>query len=56
MRNLNGYGSIVKLSGKRRKPFMVRAAAKEVYHADTGKVTVERPVIGCFATRKEALG
>ena len=55
MRNPNGYGSIVKLSGKRRKPFMVRAAAKEVYHADTGKVTVERPVIGCFATRKEAL-
>lgn len=55
MRNPNGYGSVVKLSGKRRKPFMVRAAAKEVYHTDTGKTTIERPVIGCFATRKEAL-
>ena len=38
MRNPNGYGSIVKLSGKRRKPFMVHAAAKEVYHADYKKV------------------
>lgn len=55
MRNPNGYGSIVKLSGKRRKPFMVRAAAKETYNADTGTVTVERPLIGCYATRKEAL-
>ena len=24
MRNPNGYGSVVKLSGKRRKPFAVR--------------------------------
>ena len=55
MRNPNGYGSIVKLSGKRRKPFMVRAAAKETYNADTGTAAIERPLIGCYATRKEAL-
>ena len=55
MRNPNGYGSIVKLSGKRRKPFLVRAAAREVYNADTGKVTVQRQNIGTFATRREAM-
>lgn len=54
MRKPNGYGSIVKLSGKRRKPFLVRAAAVEVYNADTGTITVERPQIGTFATRREA--
>lgn len=55
MRNPNGYGNIVKLSGKRRKPFMVRAAAKEIFNTDTGTAAVKRPVIGCYATRKEAL-
>lgn len=55
MRNPNGYGSIVKLSGKRRKPFMVRAAAREIFNTDTGTAAVERPLIGCYATRKEAL-
>lgn len=54
MRKPNGYGSITKLSGKRRKPYLVRAAAVEVYHADTGEITLERPQIGTFATRREA--
>lgn len=54
MRKPNGYGSIVKLSGKRRKPFLVRAAAVEVYNSDTGTVTIERPQIGTFATPRKA--
>ena len=37
MRNPNGYGSITKLSGNRRKPWMVRAAAEMIYNKDTKK-------------------
>ena len=33
---------------------MVRAAAKEIFNTD-GNCAVKRPVIGCYATRKEAL-
>lgn len=55
MRNPNGYGSITKLSGNRRKPWMVRAAAEMIYNKDTKKTTCKRNTIGCYATRKEAL-
>lgn len=40
----NGYGSIKKLSGKRRRPFM----------ACEGKSGLQK-VLGYFATREEAL-
>ncbi|MBQ5316360.1 MAG: tyrosine-type recombinase/integrase [Oscillospiraceae bacterium] len=43
MRNPNGYGSITKLTGKRRRPYMVRTGGKK------------REVIGYYATKKEAL-
>lgn len=46
----NGYGSVYKLSGKRRKPYMIR---KTIGWDDDGKQI--RPVLGCYATRQEAL-
>lgn len=53
MKNPNGYGSIFKLSGKRRKPFCVRVACK--YTFDGNKAVEHRPVLGYYATRSEAL-
>lgn len=50
MRNPNGYGTVVKLSGNRRKPYAVR---KTVGHNDNGN-----PVFSClgyYASRKDAL-
>lgn len=46
----NGYGSIQKLSGNRRKPYIVR---KTVGHDENGKQI--RKIIGYFETRTKAL-
>lgn len=51
MRNPNGYGSIVKLSGNRRRPYCVRKAVTQ--WNDKGYPVYE--VIGYFATKKEAM-
>lgn len=48
MRNANGYGSVYKLSGKRRKPW----AVVKTISISTGKQ--ERALLGTFATRAEA--
>lgn len=53
MKFANGYGSITKLSGNRRKPYWVRSAA-EKYVVD-GKVKTKRTTIGYYATQKEAI-
>lgn len=50
MRNPNGYGSVVKLSGNRRKPFVAR---KTVGFNDKGHPIYEP--IGYYAERKEAM-
>lgn len=50
MKNPNGYGSIVKLSGKRRKPYAVR---KTVGWDDRAYPIYE--IVGYYATRKEAV-
>jgi integrase len=50
MRLPNGYGGIVKLSGKRRRPFMVRITKG---FDDEGKQIIQP--LGYFPTRKEAL-
>ena len=50
MRNPNGYGSVVKLSGKRRRPFVAR---KTVGYDDRAYPIYK--VIGYYATRKEAM-
>lgn len=50
MKNPNGYGSITKLSGNRRRPFVVRAAAT---YDEEGKE--RREIIGYYRSRPEAL-
>ncbi|MCM1579380.1 MAG: site-specific integrase, partial [Ruminococcus sp.] len=49
----NGYGSISKLSGKRRRPWVVRLT--ESYSVTGGDVTLTRKVLGYFETRSKAL-
>lgn len=51
MRLPNGYGSVTKLSGKRRRPWMVRKTLG--YDEDTGNQIMQ--VIGYYATRSEAI-
>lgn len=53
MRNPNGYGSICKLKGKRRRPWCVRLPCK--YELDGDKLKHIRPVLGYYRTRSEAL-
>lgn len=50
MKNANGTGSIIKLSGKRRRPYAVKITTG--YTID-GKQS--RKIIGYYATRKDAL-
>lgn len=47
----NGYGSVYKLSGKRRKPWSVRRTKKR----DNGQGRPEYEYLGYFETRAEAL-
>lgn len=49
----NGYGSVSRLTGKRRRPYCVRTACK--YSSSEGKQGESRRVIGYYATKKEAL-
>jgi len=51
MKNPNGYGSISKLSGKRRKPWIVRVTVG--FDEKTGKQI--QKTVGTFKERKEAL-
>jgi integrase len=60
MKNPNGYGSVYKLSGNRRKPFGVRVTAGWERVADpvTGDKIAEKQLyknIGYYATREEAM-
>lgn len=50
MKNPNGYGSIIKLSGKRRRPFAARIT---VGYDDNGKQIYK--YLGYYETRKEAM-
>lgn len=51
----NGYGSITKLSGNRRNPWMVRVCGKETYDSNKHDYVKPRIVLGYYATRKAAL-
>ena len=51
MKNPNGFGTVIKMSGKRRKPW--RAIKTIGYDYETGKQ--KRATIGYYETRKEAL-
>lgn len=50
LKNPNGYGSVVKMSGRRRRPFMVR---KTVGYDDRAYPVYD--IIGYYATRAEAM-
>lgn len=51
----NGYGSVTKLSGNRRKPYLARVTLGWITDEQTGKTTQNRVPIGTFKTKKEAL-
>lgn len=51
MKNPNGYGSVYKLSGKRRKPWGAFTPAQTAL----GSLTRHRDLIGCYETRAEAM-
>lgn len=51
----NGYGTISKLSGQRRKPYVVKAPEKLVYDEKIKGYKRHRPIIGYATTKQEAL-
>lgn len=51
----NAYGSITKMSGKRRKPYRVRVTDRWVIDDKTGRSKQLRPTLGYFETREEAM-
>lgn len=51
----NGYGSISKLSGNRRKPWMVRRTVGMEFNEDSLTFNQKQIVIGYYATRQEAI-
>ena len=58
MRSPNGYGTVYRLSGKRRKPWVARVTQKcDAYLDDDGEIQyqLKRQVIGHYATKTEAL-
>ena len=55
MRNYNGYGSITKLSGKRRKPWIVRRTASINFDEENMTYHQRQVVLGYYATRAEAI-
>ena len=50
MKNPNGFGTVVKLSGRRRRPYIAKIT---VGWDETGKQI--RHIVGYFATKQEAL-
>ena len=50
----NGYGSVTKLSGNRRKPYVARVTLGWVHDEKSGKMVQNRVQIGTFKTKKEA--
>lgn len=55
MRLPNGYGSVYKLSGKRRKPWAVRITKSISYDENSGKAKQTRAIIGYYETKPLAL-
>ncbi len=51
----NGYGSVTKLSGNRRKPYLARITLGWSLDEQTGKAKQNRVPLGTFKTKKEAL-
>ena len=55
MRFPNGYGSIVKPAGKRRKPFAVRVTADYAVDVSAQKATQKYKYIGYYEKRADAI-
>ena len=55
MRNENGFGTINKLSGKRRKPYQALITLGFEKNKDTGLYRQVRKSLGCYATKSEAI-
>ena len=55
MRFPNSYGSITKLSGSRRRPWMVRVTTEMVFNEDTKKYRQKQKPLGYYATKQEAI-
>lgn len=55
MRLPNGYGTVYKLSGKRRKPYIARITIGWEYDEKTGRKKQNVKTIGYFRTKKEGL-
>lgn len=55
MRLPNGYGSVTKLSGNRRKPYIARISAGMEYDPVKDDYVQKRVVLGCYTTKQEAL-
>lgn len=51
----NGYGSVYKLSGKRRNPYIARYTTGWLLDDTTGIATQQRVTIGYYPTKQEAL-
>ncbi|GAG21729.1 unnamed protein product, partial [marine sediment metagenome] len=54
MKNPNGYGSVTKLSGSRRNPFVVRISDGFKYDKIKDEYIRVRKILGCYETRKLA--
>lgn len=54
IRKPNGYGSTYKLSGKRRRPYVVAITAGTVYDEQKDEYRYKKKILGYFATQKEA--
>lgn len=54
MRNPNGYGAVIKLGGKRRKPWAVRVTTGKKYDPQKDRTALVYKYIGYAETRKEA--
>ena len=55
MRNPNGFGSVSKLSGKRRRPWIARVTTGTEIDFENQKAKQLRQTVGYYATKKEAL-
>lgn len=55
MRLPNGYGTVYRLPGKRRKPWIARKLVGKTMNDETRKVDRQYMTIGFFAKREEAL-
>ncbi len=54
MRNPNGYGSVSKIKGNRRKPWRARVTVGLIKDKKTGTVTQKLKIIGFYETKKDA--